>query len=460
MPGIRKGMDMESKGRKPSDNIVASPEQDRPATPQSPARTARHARADGGGGGVAEDAPPSNTASYKCKPPYFQALRWGIDSLYLNYQGSVFPVVDIRLATLKKLAQSPDAYDQSSAQYLAGGQLFEVKDKAPKGFAYVLEDGSFRIQISRSSKLPCAYVKISSAYLAHVGPAKAEEAARKVVDELIEVRDAANVSRIDLFVDFASSENMEWDRNAWVTRAHDVDRYSEKGVFTGWVVGKGGVISARLYHKLLQAAKIGAGYLLELWEKAGWDGVTDVWRLEFQLRRELLSQHGVLNLSAVLEHLNSLWSYATTEWLRLTLPSEEDKTRSRWPLHPLWGYLSSIDWETNGGPLSRTYSPARVPGDDWIYTHALSVLISFMARERITDLYEGNEALLAGMYLYHGKKAARLETLFDDYIDTKLALKGRLFNTLLNDPRLPEKLDEEALQEQIRGYRQGSKGGV
>lgn len=72
MPGIRKGMDMESKERKPSDDRIASPEQDQPTTPQSPARTARQARADGGGGGVAEDAPPSNTASYKCKPPYFQ----------------------------------------------------------------------------------------------------------------------------------------------------------------------------------------------------------------------------------------------------------------------------------------------------------------------------------------------------------------------------------------------------
>lgn len=243
-----------------------------------------------------------------------------------------------------------------------------------------------------------------------------------------------------------------------MTRAHDVDRYAEKGIFTGWVVGKGGIISARLYHKRLHAAKIGAGYLLDLWERVGWDGKTDVWRLEFQIRRELLAQFRLLKLPAVLDNLNGLWSYGTTEWLRLTLPNPEDKTRSRWPIHPLWGYLSSVDWQTDGGPLSRAYSPARVPGDEWIYTHALSVLISHMAREQTRDMGQGVESLMAGLYLFHANRAERLGLSFDDYIAEKLAIKGRLFNTLLNDPDLPEKLDAEALREQAESYRRASRG--
>ena len=53
-----------------------------------------------------------------------------------------------------------------------------------------------------------------------------------------------------------------------------------------------------------------------------------VWRLEFELKREVLTQKGLSKLYQVLDHLDGLWSYATTEWLRLTLPSEDDKTRS------------------------------------------------------------------------------------------------------------------------------------
>lgn len=45
-----------------------------------------------GGGG--SDAPPSNTASNNSIPPpedLFAPLRWGVDSLYLSYRGSLHP---------------------------------------------------------------------------------------------------------------------------------------------------------------------------------------------------------------------------------------------------------------------------------------------------------------------------------------------------------------------------------
>ncbi len=443
---------MES-SRKPSDKAVPSRRHQPDASARPDARAARTGRT-----AAAQDAAPSNTASYNCNREYFQPLRWGIDSLYLTYRGLVLPEVDSRLKALKKLAQSSEAHEQALAQYLIGDHIFEVKDKAPKGFAYVLEDGSFRIQISRSSKLPVAYVKLSSAYLGHVGPTRAEQAAHQMVDALIESPDWPKVSRIDLFADFASTENMEWNREAWVTRASSVDSYSEGGIFTGWVVGKGGIISARLYHKLLHARKIGADYLLEAWQRVGWDGEKPVWRLEFQLRREVLSQHGLASLPDVLNNLNGLWSYATTEWLRLTVPSLDDKTRSRWPIHPLWGYLSSIDWETDGGPLSRSYSPARIPGDDYLFAHAFSVLMSYMAREGIDDLYQGQEALMAALYEYHSAKAGRLLVGFDDYIAEKLAIKARQFNTILNDPDLNDKLDATDIKQKAHAYRKASDG--
>jgi hypothetical protein len=449
---------MES-NRKPSGKAEQSQQQKVTPPAQPPARSGT-SRADGGLAGAGQDAAPSNTASHKCNREYFQPLRWGIDSLYLTYPGEVFEEVDTRLKTLKKIAQSPEAHEQAQAQYLVGKHIFEVKDKAPKGFAYVLEDGAFRIQISRSSKLPVAYVKISSGYLAHVGPAKAEEEARIIVNELIDVRELPNVSRIDLYVDFVTPENMEWSREAWITRASSIDSYSEGGTFTGWVVGKGGIISARLYYKLLQATKIGANYLLDLWRQAGWNGEGKVWRLEFQLRRELLSQHGLPKLAAVLDNLNGLWSYATTEWLRLTLPSADDKTRSRWPIHPLWGYLSSIDWETDGGPLTRSYSPARVPGDDYLFAHGLSLLISYMAREKIGDLYAGQDDFMAALYNYHSERANRLGLTFDSYIAEKVAIKGRQFNTILNDPGQADDLDAADLEQRAWGYRKGSKGGA
>ncbi len=427
-----------------------------PAPPPSPARSAK--RAAGGGGEAELDAQPSNTASNNCNPEYFKALRWGVDSLYLSYPGELLPIVNERLTVLKLLAQSSDPEEQSRAQYPIEGHLFEVKSMAPRGFAFLLEDNAFRIQLSRSTKLPAAYVKISSGYLAHVGPEKAAVALQTLIEALIAPSEPANVSRIDCYVDFVWPGTKEWDREAWVTRGGGVDAYSENGIFTGWVVGRGGVISARLYYKLLQAAKIGANYLLALWEEAGWKEGEQVWRLEFQLRREVLVQHGLTKLDAVLGNLNGLWSYATTEWLKLTIPNPDDKTRSRWPIHPLWGYLSSIDWETNGGPLTRRFTKARVPGDDKLFSMALSVLVSYMAREGIEDPLEGYKALMTALYDHHSAIAKHLGLSFDEYLDQKLAIKGRLFNTLRNDPRGLDGLDDDISARNAEAYRKARDG--
>ncbi len=292
---------MKSKDRQSPGKLSQLAAQEEAASARPSARGAQ--RPAGSRVGAEQDTQPSNTVSNNCNKEYFKALRWGVDSLYLSYPGKLLPKVDERLTVLKLLAQSADPAEQSLAQYPLGDHLFEVKSMAPRGFAFLLEDNAFRIQLSRSTKLPAAYVKISSSYLAHVGPEKAAIALQMVIDELIDPFEPANVSRIDCYVDFVWSGNMEWDRASWVTRGGGVDSYSEDGIFTGWVVGRGGVIFAWLYYKQLQAAKIGAYYLLPLWEQAGLKSDEQVWRLEFQLRREVLMQLGLKKLDSTLGNL-------------------------------------------------------------------------------------------------------------------------------------------------------------
>lgn len=274
-------------------------------------------------------------------------------------------------------------------------------------------------------------------------------------------RQSAHVSRIDLFVDFQSSVDMEsWDRNAWVTRASSINAYAVSGQFSGWSVGLGGIISARLYNKLLEIVVSGKDWILPLWQKAGWQASNMVWRLEFELKREVLTQKGISKLHQVLGNLNGLWSYATTEWLRLTLPSEDDKTRSRWPIHPLWGFLSAVDWEGKGGPLAKRFSPSRSPNDDKLFQIAYSAILSYMAKHGFpaTELYEGAEDFLANAYAYHERKANDLGLPFDDFITERLALKHRQYNTAINDPEQEVKRKAKELAEQARAYCKESDG--
>ena len=85
---------------------------------------------------------PSNTVPYNSNIEYFKLLRFGVDSLYLSYQGDIFPVVQERLTKLKQLAQHPESYQQAMAQYPIAGHIFEVKDKGSSVFPFVIEDGA------------------------------------------------------------------------------------------------------------------------------------------------------------------------------------------------------------------------------------------------------------------------------------------------------------------------------
>jgi len=205
----------------------------------------------GGGQEVAESsavgAPPSNTAPYNCNPGdgfSFKALRWGVDSLYLSYPGELSQESDARLKALKLLAQSTDPNEVAKAQLPLGKHVFEVKEKGASLFPYIIEDGAFRIQLSRPGhKAPMAYVKVAAALLAHVGPVEAEKRLYALLSELGEIKESANVSRIDLFVDFQTSVDMEsWDRHAWVTRAASINAYAVSGNFSGWSIGLGGIM--------------------------------------------------------------------------------------------------------------------------------------------------------------------------------------------------------------------------
>jgi hypothetical protein len=244
---------------------------------------------------------------------------------------------------------------------------------------------------------------------------------------------SAGVSRVDLFVDFASTVDMEgWDRQAWVTRAKKVEQFAVDGKFSGWAVGRGAAISSRLYQKLLEILVSGKFYLLELWKEVGWNGVTPVWRQEFQLRRAVLDQLGLKSLGQVLANLNGIWSYCMTDWLRLAMPSPTDDKRSRWPIHPLWAAIASVNWETQGGPLCRQFSRTRAARDEWIYQTMLQPVIALMARDSIPDLEAALDTMRGRLIEFHEEKAHLAGALFSTYIRQKVQLKARQYNTFLN----------------------------
>lgn len=398
-------------------------------------------------------APLSNTAPDNSNFIY-QPLRWGIDSLYLSYPGELTSSRESELRSLKTQAQGP-SHEAAKAQIQLGSHVFEVKDKSSGLFAFTLVDDAYMIRLAagKSKKLPMAYVQVSSHVLSHKSPAVIETELRHILRALGDVY-APKVSRVDLFLDFACSLDMEaWRRDAWLTRAKAVHQYAEDATFTGWTIGAGGVLMARLYHKLIESGKSGKVYLHGLWRQAGWVGDLPVWRLEFQFKREILKQLDLEGLPSILDHLGGLWSYASTDWLRLTIPNPDDKTRTRWPIHPLWMALSSVDWSSPGGPLLRSYAPVRAPSLGYLGLRGASVIASIGAVVGITDFdqaaAESKKQAYDAMALVNGMSGITVDQFFRE----KVEALNREYNTRMNpkpaDP--PEPFVRNEYERQSRG---------
>jgi hypothetical protein len=128
-------------------------------------------------------------------------------------------------------------------------------------------------------------------------------------------------------------------------------------------------ISAVIYNKTREIEQAGQPktWFHDLWKGNGWDGTSEVWRVECRFKREFLHEVGIEDAYDILGNEKRLWDYAVGHevggedglpngWLRYVLPDEDDTNRSRWPLHPVWKVIQSAfveDAPPGLGPLVR-----------------------------------------------------------------------------------------------------------
>jgi len=395
-----------------------------------------------------QGTPPSNTVppNYISTSENTQILRFGIDSLYLSFPGTLSSDIDEELTNLKLIAQSNNDIEKATAQKKIGEHLFEVLGKGSGRFPFILSNNIFRIELSHhaSESLPLAYIQISSEYLTFTPIKDVFKELCFIINSLGLVNGEAKVSRVDLFVDFTTSHDIKsWDDSVWVSRAEKTNAYGIKRKFSGWVIGEGGDISARLYNKTKEILKSKKDYLIPLWKELGWNGSHDVWRLEFQIGRKVLKELRTLNLGSLLEHQKSLWNYSSKDWLRLTTPNINDSNQTRWPTHPLWLDLQNTPFSTKENITLKRIRQERVPSDDALFINGLGGITSFMARHSITDLDEGIGEYFAHAERFHEHKGRRAGIGLKQYISKKVKEKGRKFNTIDNR-ELEEKIKSSA----------------
>ncbi len=422
-----------------------------PAAAVEPSARMRASAPDGRSRGEdSQGTPPCNTVPSNDNIDKFKPLRFGVDSLYLSYHGQLTDEWNIKLDDLKTKAQSEDEAEQALAQVSIGSHIFEVRDKGMPRFPYVLVDNCFFIKINRrkSQTLPMAHVQISSEYLAAVGVEAAERDLRIVINTLGIVDGEASVSRADLFLDFVCADNLAMiEQPDWITRANLMAKYFDCRLdepFTGWVIGMGGNLHARLYEKVVEIVnKSHKVYLFDLWQANGWKVGEKVWRMEFQTEKQTLKELGIISLSDLLRNQAALWHYLTHDWLRLSIPNPADTKRDRWPNHPLWDAIAGVYALPLDQPRLQRFRPARLPADERLFVHGLGGLTSFMASRGIEDFGEGLGEYLHQAQEFHASKGEP----FYSYVERKVKAKARKYNTIDNQKNMvgaARRLAEEA----------------
>lgn len=364
----------------------------------------------------------------------FTELNKGIDSLYVSFKGILKEDVKVLLEEKKLQAQSTDEKEQAMAKMIIEDHCFEVKDKGKGLYAYVLVDAWYHIQVSTSQRkaLPPVYVQISSDVLSNIGINNAMTDLENVIKTFLVNLDSMTISRADLFVDFITDQILEAIREVeWIRRAKRLERHWMEKTFTGWSIGLGGGISARLYNKTKEIETSRKDYLKSIWQLKGWREGQTVWRLEFQLKREFLKQMSVNILADLINICNDIWKYCTTDWLRLVV-EENTENRNRWKTQPLWNMLQEVKHQScDYTGIMRSTSKCRIPNERNIYLFGLGYLTAYAAMKGFDSVDEFtmiSYLLDARIFLDPYLKHLGIHDDYTDYLKTKINLKKRQYN--------------------------------
>jgi len=272
-----------------------------------------------------------------------------------NYE-EIFRPILATLRELKSAAQETGNEDEITI----GGVTLKVHAAGIRFYAYRLTCEDFTICFAEnelSTNAPI-WVRFMSGYLWPLTLEGAYESFLKwfrVFD--VEVV-GTKVSRFDICVDSDEVSFGKLDSDGFVTRAkrktiHGVDdEHFEGKLFSGFTIGKGQPLLCRIYQKKLEIYKSGKTWMYDIWGQHGWEGDSEVWRVEYQMRREVLKELGVPTIEKLLEKVNGVWAYCTQEWLTLRRPNGEANV-SRWNVRRKWNKIQKAEYSQLAVPLIR-----------------------------------------------------------------------------------------------------------
>jgi hypothetical protein len=300
----------------------------------------------------------------------------GVDTLEASFRGQLHEVIRDWCDEHKVLAQDRDCPEP----FLGFDEPFVLSPSGLKPWKWVLAGEDMHLRLTDRENLPTVSVRLLALGLAAQGWEGLYELAWSILSQLGHLT-PAGLSRIDLFADFQGLTPTPDLMEGIVCRATYSGTHSKSRTTQTFQYGKGAIV-CRIYNKSAELEVSGKRWLREAWALCeDFDPEQDVWRIEYQLRRQFLKETGDVEAHAVFERLAELW-VTCLGWCELRIPN--GKNQSRWPLHPAWRELAALSPEAS--PLRRLKVVGYVENFEAVIPQIAGLLISACSSVGMTSL--------------------------------------------------------------------------
>ncbi len=202
------------------------------------------------------------------------------------------------------------------------------------GYPFVVNDPDFRIEFGPENDPPFFVTFRSEALWRDSAPALCEAFLRWAESVSYVPEQPEAMTRVDFAFDFAL-EAIHFDEDSFVTFSVKDSQHRENGQVQTFTFGRSEAV-LRVYDKVAEIEQqSGKVWLFKLWGQE-----KNVWRVEWQIRKDLLREYGIRTFGELAIGIKPLLRYLANEHDTLRRPTT-DKNRSRWPLHPLWHALQT-----------------------------------------------------------------------------------------------------------------------
>lgn len=211
-----------------------------------------------------------------------------------------------------------------------GGESLLLQAYGSKsGYPLVLDHADFTVECGEFNN-PSFYVTFRSKALWHKG-VRALHAGFLTWAESVGlwVVRPESLSRVDFAFDYWLP-TVDFDNDNVVSLSAKDAQYRGDRKTQTIMYGKGDVV-LRIYNKVVEInEKSEKVWLFQLWGET-----ENVWRIEWQVRKDVLRRFGLRTFAELFEGYGDALRWLCDEHDSLRIPNK-DSNRSRWPVHPLW----------------------------------------------------------------------------------------------------------------------------